>query len=585
MSKINWSTIGEKAFNELVEALLLRQQKDIPGTYARAIDGRGGDGGIDVDVRATRTDQLIGIFQLKHFPEGFSNGFSKTRRDQIRNSFRVASELNPPVWTLVVPCNGAVKERKFVSALRGTGTTRIRFLGATELNLILAKYSDLHDWATRDAAISALRIVDRESHALARPDDLNAEIDRLSIRSEARSSYWGINFSRQGQTTVQEIYAKRPDAAAREPIAVNVTAAFGDEHSELRKALEDTIAYGASKELVLPSEIIQEISMVGPEWIAGAHGPGEVRLVPIPSVHRGETVYLKALSGGGKTLAAITGTLENMTSGPSGISLDATFPGGMTQHWRFPAQETVSSFEISVDLSGQSGRAMARALDFLDALPFATELLLELMGISQLAKISAAKSRIDDGTGLREFISDLAFIESATNVEFAFPTGSLPTARDRIEIRVARRVLEGKCVVSPFEGELTATLTGELTEEMEDVLLKPGQFLITYEGWSLDAMAARVELGEVTFFHPRVTIAAGQGHLDALRRGEGAGRELRLLPERGEPFTMYNPSLFGERSPFEPEPWGITGVEEHPKFNAMLSHAQEKRDGLLNDGL
>ncbi|MEB0000531.1 hypothetical protein QN367_15720 [Cryobacterium sp. RTS3] len=582
MSKINWSTIGESAFNELVEALLLRQQKEISGTYARAIDGRGGDGGIDVDVRATKTDQLISIFQLKHFPEGFSNGFSKTRREQIRNSFKAATQLNPPVWTIVVPCNGTIRERKFVSALRGTRTTRIRFLGAAELNLMLAKYPDLHDWATRDSAIAALQLVQRESHALARPGDLIAEIDQLSVRSEARSQYWGTNFSRQGQTTLQEIYAKRPDAAVREPIGVTVTAVFGKEHTELRKAFEDTLTYGVSKEVLLPREVVQEITMVGPEWFAGSRGPGEVRLVPIPSVHRGERINLTAISGTGKSLATISGSLESMNTGPSGMSLEATFPGGMTQHWRFPSQESLSVFEISMDLSGQSGRAMTRAFEFLDSLQFATELVLELMGISQRAKISAAMSPIDNDAGLREFIDDLAFLEAATNVEFAFPTDSLPSAMDRIKIRVARRVLEGKCVISPFDGEMTATLTGEMSEGLENVLLKPGQFLITYEGWTLDALGARANLGEVILYHPRATIADGQGHLDALRRGDGAGRELQLLPDMETPYVMYSAALFGG-SPHLPEPWGITGIEEHPRLSALLARTSDGTSSGLDE--
>lgn len=92
---------------------------------ALAIDGRGGDGGIDIDVRVEGTGQLTEILQLKWFPEGFSKLFSP-RKEQIKKSFERAMAHNPDVWTLVVPANLTTNERKSVLALRKDRNVLIR---------------------------------------------------------------------------------------------------------------------------------------------------------------------------------------------------------------------------------------------------------------------------------------------------------------------------------------------------------------------------------------------------------------------------------------------------------------------------
>lgn len=47
---IEWQHIGEECFNRIVEALLTRIYHQPPASTVKVIDGRGGDGGIDVAV-------------------------------------------------------------------------------------------------------------------------------------------------------------------------------------------------------------------------------------------------------------------------------------------------------------------------------------------------------------------------------------------------------------------------------------------------------------------------------------------------------------------------------------------------------
>lgn len=204
--RINWSRIDEATFNDLAEALLVRDLTT-PGQIAMAVDGRGGDGGIDVDVRAKRTDQLIGIYQLKYFPEGFSGGHVK-RREQIKKSLLEALKHDPPVWTLVVPRKVTVQERKAVRKMRAGHRATIRFITPTEMDLLLAKYPDIEERFTTDRAVELLRAVHRAEAALVKPDDLHAEVLRMSDRLHGRSEYWGTSFAIEPNGTYTETYSR-----------------------------------------------------------------------------------------------------------------------------------------------------------------------------------------------------------------------------------------------------------------------------------------------------------------------------------------------------------------------------------------
>jgi hypothetical protein len=72
---------------------------------------------VDIDVRVRSAGQQVRIYQLKHFPEGFSGEWGKGRKPQITRSFNEAMKHNPPVWALVIPRNFTINERKWVAIL------------------------------------------------------------------------------------------------------------------------------------------------------------------------------------------------------------------------------------------------------------------------------------------------------------------------------------------------------------------------------------------------------------------------------------------------------------------------------------
>lgn len=74
---VNFTKLSREKFDRVVEALLLAEY-GVNGAHVQVIDGRGGDDGIDVGVWDA-DDNVVHIFQLKHYPEGFSGKFSSSR--------------------------------------------------------------------------------------------------------------------------------------------------------------------------------------------------------------------------------------------------------------------------------------------------------------------------------------------------------------------------------------------------------------------------------------------------------------------------------------------------------------------------
>ena len=94
MAPVQWETAHVKAvYEDMVAVLLSTLHPD-----AERLDGRGGDGGRDVQLRE---DGRKDLFELKSFTGRL--GKEQGRRRQVENSLKRAAALNPDSWTLVVP--------------------------------------------------------------------------------------------------------------------------------------------------------------------------------------------------------------------------------------------------------------------------------------------------------------------------------------------------------------------------------------------------------------------------------------------------------------------------------------------------
>lgn len=559
---LDWEKLTQPDFDRTVELLIKRwYEHNHPELTVQAIDGRGGDGGVDLDVHETATDRLVKIYQLKFFPEGFSGGHSY-RRKQIQNSFEKAAKLVPPVWALVIPRNFTTHEREWVKKLIRDSGIRVEFVGRAELDNFQASDPDAISLAERTSDRKALATVGREHAALMNSCDLASEVARLKSRADARSAHWGIDVATQGDTIIQTIFAKHPDAATREPLSISFGLDF-TEHPQLRAEYETAISYGVIDHVTLPPEVVQSFERIGPEWFSGRSDASELKLRPLQSgkVDLPAVLRVSSATAPTRTLRGITSWI---TRGTEGAQVQTVFGGGLTITWRLAEDRAIGSTGIvTFAPQGQPGTDVDRSIRLLEMLYEGAEMLLEVDGHKQSLAV-APQSGSGISLEVAELANDLVVIEHLTGTQFSFPD-SMETV-NRIWVRVVRRLLEGDCVIAPGMESANLVLSGTLDEGLEKLLNGPTTIMATTPTWSAVVCGEEVLVGDIRYYHPSVRVVDAAEHLAALRAGTAAGREARLVPDDPKQgFRVYSPSRF-KHGTVVPVPWGLRGIHEHPEI-------------------
>jgi hypothetical protein len=101
---------------------------------ASAIDGSGGDGGIDCYVM--NPDGMLTIFQSKYYIDRLTS----SRKNQIRRSFeRAVKQHNVRKWVLCVPLDPTPAEDLWLRTI-SRNMTEVEWFGVTKIRTLLAKY-------------------------------------------------------------------------------------------------------------------------------------------------------------------------------------------------------------------------------------------------------------------------------------------------------------------------------------------------------------------------------------------------------------------------------------------------------------
>ncbi|MCE0510391.1 hypothetical protein LVJ59_15180 [Microbacterium sp. KKR3/1] len=557
-----WETLTQPDFDRTVELLVRRwYARNHPEYTVQAIDGRGGDGGIDIDVHETATGKLVKIYQLKFFPEGFSGGFG-TRKKQIRKSFDQAAKLHPPVWALVIPRNFTINERKWITLLlNGTGI-RPAFVGRTELDDFQASDPEAISLSERSAERRALALVGREQAALLNLGNVAAEVARLAARADTLSPHWGIDIAARGESITQTVFAKHPDAHVREPLSITFGLNFADQPG-LRAEFDTAMRYGVIEQLTLPPGVVERFERIGPDWFAERFGAGTLELHPTPAnkVELPATLRVTASSGPPRVLRGIA---TWMTRGTEGAQVQTVFGGGLTITWRFAEDRRIgASSEMTFSPVGHSGIDVDRSVRLLDAVYEGAQVVLEVDGRKESLTVEP-QTETGVAREAAELANDLAAIEHLTGTQFAFPNDM--GGPERVMVRVVRLILEGECVLAPDMDGANFVFSGEIDEGIERLLDGPVALAATTSGWTANICGEVVQVSDVRYYHPGVRVLDSAQHLAALRAGTGAGREARAVPDDAtQGFRIYSPSRF-KHEVVTAVPWGLTGIDEHPGF-------------------
>ncbi len=563
--EIDWKSLPREEFERIVELLLLRECA-APGRRVEVPDGRGGDGGMDVAVYDDDSGELLEIYQLKYFPDGFAG--NSGRRTQISRSFTTAMGHRPRVWTLVTPGNLTPGERRSVGSLPHDYPVIIRSIGRVELDDLLAKHADVQSFAMRDAQREALQLVGRESAAMATADDLIEEAARIKSAGGALSPYWSPRITIDGGTQTLEWMPLRADSREKEPLTWQAQLDFTG-HEPLRDAFGRIFDWGSDESLVLPPAVVRQVDRLGPDWFRGTDR--EVFLELGRSADDlNESVGLE-LARGGELISSHTGTITYRASGSRGATIVMCLHGGLSITWVLPREMTArTTTQIKFDASGQTGRVARRAARFLDDLGASDRVDL-VFEQGRVPLVVAGDESFSVDSYLSAFLDDLAVIEASCDVDFSVPD-LVPVGEERIWVRVARQLLDGKHVAIPFIGKTNFVLSGHETDRVLETLSGPHWVRKTIDSYKLTLLGVTVDLGRVSLLNI-LLVDNPEEVRAAISAGDPAG--CRMVMRATDPPRAYTVHRGFDDGPIPlVSRWDLEEFEEHPHLNFQAGEGE-----------
>jgi hypothetical protein len=570
---IDWHNIGQADFDRVVEALILRRYR---GTNAkvRAVNGRGGDDGIDIEV--VDGDQLT-IYQLKYFPEGFSGGFLRTRRRQIKKSFTTALNKSPNVWVLVLPRVTTNPENDWVLTLAVDDGPELKVMDRDELDNLLADFPDIDRWFQRDALKEYAELYGQERASLfGGVRDLEARLHRLGEVADSTDPDWAIDFAREGNHVKWSVRPQHARAHVNHPIALRVAGDLDQLPAEARETIDRAIMYGTSDTIAIPRAAVTSIHVDGPKIIAGEHPPGDVKLMRLsntPGV--GKPLELRLFDSDGNKVASHEGVISHADTGAAGGSIEGKFCDGRL-HVKFliplniagslELAHSTAGAHMSIDIS-RGGRpavihevlALARLIRFTARI----EVHLDGQLATAMGQLPDSPQDYDaDHLIIEQLAEDLDIIQRHCGRFFDIP--ELVKFKERVEIRVARLLIQGHIVAHPGAKELACVLDGEDSEELRRDLMSPRTFVQKMSGDHEIAVGGRrMSIGPVYVIDPEAMPVNGADAIAALDRGEAEGFVVRVRPAKNPYFCLALANRPAEELDLRWQAlWDLIGVDQ-----------------------
>jgi len=571
---VNWGHLGQPEFDRRVETLLVRMYRDRPGLRAEAINGSGGDGGLDVAVYDDQ-DNVVEVYQLKYYPEGFSGGHGRSRKPKIKDSFVRAMKFSPRRWVLVTPVNLKTPERKWLKALKGDYHVDIDWMGQAALDEALAKYDDLVGYFTRDPLVETLRVIGQESAAMTQPNDYAERLTDISKVADRRSAFWGEDVTIVNGQVTRILRAKDPRAAELDPVNIRFQPDFSKADPRLGDDFADLLKFGGLDKVVLPPGVVRRFEVTGPEWIAHQSEDVTLEIYSIGDTSlAGKPLEVRFVRDDGSTAASFVGALVDRRAGSAGATFRATFAGGLELVARVPLNAgDTGSVTIHTHFAGHQASEVQQALKLCDALTDGWDLQLWFNGIGPV-RLAQPKTQgsptwdLSEILEVRELADDLAVIERKLGVALAVPDELFN--RDRLDIRVARLLLEGRCVLLPGTETYSGELTGKQLDVIREMAEKPHAFRAQTPEHQVELLGHKLNLGPLLSYSADVAIDDADELLAAIEQGTAVGRRVVIRPRDHGLFRAVLLNYWTDPNrPIVPEPWNLRGAPEHASLEAQ----------------
>lgn len=560
---INWAGLGRERFERIVEALIA---KEFEGGDVTIPNGRGGDGGIDASVKI---DQQYKIFQFKYFTDGFPS-HNKSRRDQIRRSFKSALKHGPNQWILVIPENSTPSEYDFVKNLKSKYSPEIAvsIWGRTQLDLVASNHPEIVAYYNKDDSLErALSNIGEERHAPKSTADIRSRLNKISEDTASMDEDWTLDFSHTDNLTTLALRPKHPKAHEKSPVKIGLDLEFSPQDSDLQKVWDRHRHYGIGTSITLPARVIRDFRINGPRFLEMTGDVSHIVMTDLEHSSGPVQCTIETLSSG-KVTGHFKGFVTRFGTGNLGISVELNFYKTVTISIPIPADQsptegdiTLRSGEFSADtnISHKSARLMRTLHEseqikiLLSGKPFAT----------LKSKSNALFADIEHFKIVEEFSSDIKFIESKLGVDIGIPEEISDFTRALA--RSVKLILDGYMTRHPTRSQFGVELAENACSNATISELLAGKSCalhIEHEHHEVEIGDTTIELGPLSFYAAEAVLE----HRDGSSISRGPSTTNKAIIKTSDDKPMYWFIKTGIRQDADgrivSSPWNIQKVNE-----------------------
>ena len=321
---IRWDVFEPQGYEDMVSVLLSRLYPD-----ARRIDGKGGDGGRDVQIAHGRDGQIAHAFELK----SFAGRMTWSRRGKVARSLERVAALGPARWTLVVPIDPTPAEDKWFRKLGAGYSFPTEWYGKTWLDEKMSAFPDIRRYFVEGASDEVLRSLlelHKEQAIVTDVGDATGRLRTLRERLNEIDPYYRYEMStgpeavehwpsavvfavRFGDVRI-DVYPKYSGAVKDRPISMGVMVALEPEDP----VIQDSLGYGLA--VTIPNRMISSVTIDAPSGLGGNFTEAELNLFPTDTrLHEPVTLALDIMDGD-NLIASCPVHLTEGTRGPKGFT-------------------------------------------------------------------------------------------------------------------------------------------------------------------------------------------------------------------------------------------------------------------------
>ncbi len=331
---IQWDRLEPRIYENMVSVLLSRLNPD-----AQRIDGKGGDGGRDVQIVGGQNSHIVDAFELK----SFTGRMKPTQRRQVVRSLKRAASLEPAQWTLIVPIDPTPTEDQWFRELGREYCFPIKWFGKTWLDNRMAAFPDIRRYFLEGAKDEVFRLLREIREEQARITGVHDAVDRfrtlrgrlneidphyryeIATGTEAVNSWpTDVVFSVGFRDIRVDVYPKYLGATKDRPVTVNVKILVDTDDEVVQNAFN----YGL--ETTIPPHMVNSVTLDAPFGMAGDLTETELTLSPINSLDEPVTLSLDIMDRD-IIVASWPVRLTERTSGLRGSTLTGADSTGWLQ--------------------------------------------------------------------------------------------------------------------------------------------------------------------------------------------------------------------------------------------------------------